>query len=60
MKAWAIVWGPDNNAVEVYLSSGNKCSAIFFEYEQAVRTLAGFKEIGDRHIIPVRITAHVA
>lgn len=56
MKAWAIVWGPKNNGVEVKLSSGNTALAIFHSYNKAVKTLATFENDDDDHrIIEVEV-----
>lgn len=56
MKAFAIVWGPKNNGVELHLPSGNRSLAIFNTYQQAVKTLAGFEDADDHRIIDVEIT----
>lgn len=56
MKAWAIVWGPKNNGVEVNLRSGNKALAIFHSYSEAVKTLATFdSDADDYRIVEVEI-----
>lgn len=56
MKAYAIVWGPQQKGVTLTLPSGNICLAIFHEYKDAVKTLAGFSDADDHRIIDVRIT----
>ena len=58
MKAFAIVHGPNNNGVTIRTSNGNTALAIFHEYKEAVRVLAGFIEEGgaDMKIIDVEIT----
>lgn len=57
MKAYAIVWGPQKNGVTLNLRSGNTCLAIFHEYSEAVKTLAGFADSSTTHrIIEVEIS----
>lgn len=56
MKAWAIVWGPNRNGVTLNLRSGNTCLAVFPEYSQAVKTLAGFDNSDTHRIIEVEIS----
>ena len=56
MKAYAIVWGPQQKGVTLTLPSGNVCLAVFHEYKQAVNTLAGFSNADDHRIIPVELT----
>lgn len=58
MKAYAIVWGPNNNGVTLRLRSGNTSLAIFSEYMDAVKTLAGFDNANDHRIIEVKVTAN--
>lgn len=56
MKAHAIVHGPKNSGVTVQTQSGNTVLAIFHEYKQAVRVLAGFEDDGYEYkIIDVEV-----
>lgn len=55
MKAHAIVWGPTNKGVTLQTREGNTALAVFHEYKEAVRTLAGFEDANEMRIIEVEV-----
>lgn len=57
MQAYAIVWGPAQKGVVLRLRSGNEVLAIFSEYKDVVKTLAGLTDIDNHKIIEVEISS---